>query len=85
MPGQALDSVRRTGLADDLAILTRYRCVFAPHPAEGILRAAAPAEFDIVALIARPRSFLNRLFHRSVTAQVLLHGAISVLVLPATE
>jgi len=85
LPGQALDSVQRTGLADDLTTHTRQRRVFAPHPAEGILRVAAPAEFDIVALIARPRSFLSRLFHRSVTAQVLLHGAIPVLVLPATE
>ena len=85
LPGQALESVLRTGLADDLAVLTRHRRVSAPYPAEGILRVAAPAECDVIALIARPRSFLSRLFHRSVTAQVLLHSAIPVLVLPATE
>ena len=85
LPGQALDSVLRTGLADDLAVLTRHRRVFAPHPAEGILRVAAPPEFEVTALIARPRSFLSRLFHRSVTAQVLLHSVIPVLVLPAIE
>ena len=85
LPGQALESVLRMGLTDDLAVLTRHRRVSAPHPAEGILRVSAPAEFDMVALVARPRSFLSRLFHRSVTAQVLLHSAIPVLVLPATE
>ena len=41
--------------------------------------------WHLTALIARPRSFLSRLFHRSVTAQVLLHSAIPVLVLPAME
>ena len=82
---QALESVERTGLADDLAELTRYRRVSAPHPPEGILRVAKSAEFDLVALIARPRSFLGRLFHHSVTAQVLLHSSIPVLMLPAME
>ena len=85
LPGQALESVLRTGLADDLAVLTRRRRAFAPHPAEGILWVATPAEFDVVALVARPRSFLGRLFHHSVTAQVLLHSPIPVLMLPAME
>ncbi|WP_210521181.1 universal stress protein [Hymenobacter terricola] len=85
LPRQALESVQRTGLADDLTELTRHRRVSAPHPAEGILRVAGSAEFDLVALIARPRSFLGRLFHHSVTAQVLLHSPIPVLMLPAME
>ncbi len=85
LPGLALKSVERTGLADDLAELTHHRSVFAPHPAEGILRVAESAEFDLVALVARPRSFLGRLFHHSVTAQVLLHSPIPVLMLPAME
>ena len=85
LPGQALESVQRTGLADDLAGLAHARYVHAPHPAEGILRVARSAEFDLVALVARPRSFLGKLFHHSVTAQVLLHSALPVLVLPATE
>jgi len=84
-PNQPLEWVQRTGLAGDLAILKRHRRVSAPHPAEGILRVAKTSEFDIVALIARPRSFLSQLFHHSVTAQVLLHSAIPVLVLPAVE
>ena len=85
LPSQALESVQSTGLADDLAALTRHRHVFAPAPAEGILRVAKSDEFDLVALIARPRSFLGRLFHHSVTAQVLRHSPIPVLVLPAVE
>ena len=85
LPHHALESVQRTGLADDLVAPTRPRRVAAPHPAEGILRVAKPAEFDLVALVARPRSFLGQLFHRSVTAQVLLHSPLPVLVLPAME
>jgi nucleotide-binding universal stress UspA family protein len=84
-PDQPLEWVERTGLAGDLALLTRHRRVSAETPAEGILRVAGSGEFDLVALIARPRSFLGRLFHRSVTAQVLLHSPIPVLVLPAVE
>ena len=85
LSGQALEAVARTGLADDLAAPTRNRRVSAAAPAEGILRVAGSAEFDVVALIARPRSFLGRLFHHSVTAQVLLHSPIPVLMLPALE
>jgi nucleotide-binding universal stress UspA family protein len=84
-PDQPLEWVRRTGLTDDLVPLMCHSRVSASHPAEGILRVAASQEFDLVALVARPRSFLGRLFHRSVTAQVLLHSPIPVLVLPASE
>jgi nucleotide-binding universal stress UspA family protein len=37
----------------------------------------------MVVLIARPRSLLCDLFHGSVTAHVLLHSPVPVLVLPA--
>ena len=84
-PDQPLEWVRRTGLSSDLAPLMRHRRVSAAHPADGVLRAAATLDFDIIALVARPRSFLSRMFHHSVTAQVLLHSVIPVLVLPATE
>jgi nucleotide-binding universal stress UspA family protein len=83
-PDQPLEWVRSTGLTSNLAPLTRYHGVSAPHPAEGILRVAATPDFDLVALVARPRSFLGHLFHRSVTAQVLLHSPVPVLVLPAS-
>ncbi|MFD2787172.1 universal stress protein [Hymenobacter rubripertinctus] len=82
---QALEAVRRTGLIADVAEPVLHRHVSAMHPAEGILRIIGTAEYDLVALVARPRSFLGRLFHRSVTAQVLLHSPIPVLILPALE
>jgi nucleotide-binding universal stress UspA family protein len=81
----ALESVQRTGLTLNLAQPIRTRSIIAAHPAEGILKAATPAETDWVAMIARPRSFWSDLFHNSVTAQVLLHSAVPVLVLPAEE
>lgn len=84
-PDQPLELVQRAGLAGELTLLTRHRRVSAPHPGEGILQALVAGGVDVVALIARPRSFLGRLFHRSVTAQVLLHSPIPVLLLPATE
>ena len=52
-------------------------------PAAGILRAAAESRADLLVLIARPRSFLGRLFHHSVTAQVLRGCPVPVLLLPA--
>lgn len=85
LPDQALASVAHAGLGADWAGLAHHRRVTAPAPAEGILRVARSAEFDLVALVARPRSFLGRLFHRSVTAQVLLHSPLPVLMLPAVE
>lgn len=81
----ALAIVQRTGLTADLAQPIRTLTPNASHPAEGILQAAQPQDFDLVVLIARPRSFFGELFHHSVTAQVLLHSAVPVLVLPAEE
>ncbi len=78
----ALEAVERTGLALDLEPLS-FRHLTHAEPAEGILQVLAEGDFDAVALIARPRSFLGSLFHRSVTVQVLLHSSIPVLVLPA--
>ena len=81
----ALELVQRTGLTADLAQPIRTLSIRATAPADGILQAAQPADFDLVVLIARPRSFLGELFHHSVTAQVLLHSAVPVLVLPAAD
>ncbi|NVO85738.1 universal stress protein [Hymenobacter terrestris] len=55
----------------------------ADDPAATILRAHAELQADLLILIARPRSFLGRLFHRSVTAQVLRGSSVPVLLLPA--
>ncbi|WP_139922830.1 universal stress protein [Hymenobacter sp. DG01] len=63
--------------------VTDTRVVSGTDPAEGILQAARPTDYDAVMLIARRRSFLGNLFHRSVTARVLLHSELPVLVLPA--
>ena len=52
-------------------------------PAAGIMRAVAEAQADVLVLIARPRSFWGRLFHQSVTAQVLRGCPVPVLLLPA--
>jgi nucleotide-binding universal stress UspA family protein len=79
----ALASVLRTGLTIDLARPPLTRHMVASSPAAGILQAAQPEEFDLVLVIARPRSFLGKLFHHSVTAKILLHSAVPVLVLPA--
>ncbi|TGE23887.1 universal stress protein [Hymenobacter aquaticus] len=52
-------------------------------PAAGILQAVVDTQAEVLVLIARPRSFLGRLFHQSVTAQVLRHATVPVLLLPA--
>lgn len=46
----------------------------------GILSAAHDKRADWVLLVARRRSRLGRLFHRSVTAEVVLHSQVPVLV-----
>jgi nucleotide-binding universal stress UspA family protein len=53
------------------------------NPATGVLRAVAEAQADLLVLVARPRSFLGSLFHRSVTAKVLRNCPVPVLLLPA--
>jgi len=79
--GAAVHSVQQTGLTVELGA-PRFRQVVAADPATGILAAAQPADYDAVVLLARRRSVVGRLFHRSVTAQVLLHSQLPVLVLP---
>jgi nucleotide-binding universal stress UspA family protein len=82
---EALASVAATGLTLGLPAPARTLSIIAPAPAEAILGTAQPADYDLVLLISRPRSFLGALFHHSVTAQVLLHSTVPVLVLPAAE
>jgi nucleotide-binding universal stress UspA family protein len=81
----AVEAIERTGLALDLGDGLATRSLVHATPAGGILAVAATGEFDAVVLVARPRSFLGALFHRSVTAHVLLHSPVPVLVLPAAE
>ena len=77
-----LETVQATGLGLNLPLPHLLQTV-ADNPADGILAAAKAANYDAVVLLARRRSVLGRLFHHSVTAQVLLHSELPVLVLPA--
>ena len=79
----AREALERTGLTLNLTTGTRTQGLVHATPAGGILQAVAGGGFDWVVLVAPPRSFLGDLFHRSVTAHVLLHSPIPVLVLPA--
>ncbi|MEJ7665606.1 MAG: universal stress protein [Hymenobacter sp.] len=79
----AREALERTALALDLTTGLRTQSLVHGTPAGGILQAVAGGGFDWVVLVAHPRSFLGELFHRSVTAHVLLHSSIPVLVLPA--
>ncbi|QIX62844.1 hypothetical protein FY528_08090 [Hymenobacter lutimineralis] len=53
--------------------------------AVGIREAAHDAQADLLLLLARRRSVLGSLFHRSITADVIRHATLPVLALPATE
>ena len=78
----ALADVRASGLLPAATLLELYETADA-YTAPGILQAVADTQADLLVLIARPRSFLGELFHRSVTAAVLRHCAVPVLLLPA--
>ncbi|GAB3868634.1 hypothetical protein GCM10028824_14050 [Hymenobacter segetis] len=78
----ALESVRQTGLLLDLPP-AHARSVTNASPARGILQVAQPHDFDLLVVVARERSFLGKLFHNSVTAELLLDSALPILVLPA--
>lgn len=77
----AAEALKRAGITGPAT--PRLRPLVHPDVAAGIVEQAATGEFDLVVVVARPRTLLGRLFHRSVTAYVLLHSPIPVLVLPA--
>lgn len=82
-PGQrALAHVRASRLLPPTATPELYEQQQLP-PAAGVLQAIQDVQADLLVLIARPRSFLGQLFHRSVTAQVLRRSRVPVLLLPA--
>jgi len=78
----ALADVRASGLVPAATPLAHYNAADTPA-APGVLQAVADTQADLLVLIARPRSFWSELFHRSVTAAVLRHCAVPVLLLPA--
>jgi nucleotide-binding universal stress UspA family protein len=53
--------------------------------AADIQRICAERNTDLLVLIARPHHFLDGLFHRSVTAQLIQESAIPVLLVPALD
>jgi nucleotide-binding universal stress UspA family protein len=48
----------------------------------GVVQAITDTRADLVVVLVRPRCFLERRFHRSVTAQVLRHSRVPVLLVP---
>ncbi len=78
----ALTHLRASGLLPATVPLELYEapCV---EPATGVLETLDATRADLLVLIARPRSFLGQLFHRSVTAQILRRCRVPVLLLPA--
>ena len=78
----ALADVRASGVVPPAATIRLYQVPDATA-ADGIMQALADTQADLVVLIARPRSFLGRRFHHSVTAEVLRRSPVPVLLIPA--
>ena len=76
-----LQSVLQAGLVPALPRPGTLQVVN-PNPVEGLLAVAQPAEGDMLVMLARRRSRVSHLFHRSLTARVMLHCQLPVLVLP---
>ncbi|MDO7850982.1 universal stress protein [Hymenobacter convexus] len=79
-----LAEMRASMLLPESAPLQLYQVAHNSASA-GILRACEDTYADLVVLMARPRSFLKQLFHRSVTAKVLRHCQMPVLLLPTED
>ena len=77
----AMADIRASGLLPAEVPLQLYQGSHA-KPAAGVLQAVADTHADVVLLMARPRNFLGQLFHRSVTAEVLRHSPVPVLLVP---
>jgi nucleotide-binding universal stress UspA family protein len=76
----ALHAVRASGLVE--FITPELRGYRAADYADGVLTATQDADADLLILIARQRSFMSDLFHRSITAQLLERSLVPVLLLP---
>ncbi|AWM31713.1 universal stress protein [Hymenobacter nivis] len=77
----ALRAVQASGLVDNLPTpgLRGYQH---EQYAQGVLAAARDTRADLVVVVARQRSYLSDMFHRSVTARLLETCPVPVLVLP---
>ncbi|MBC7447444.1 MAG: universal stress protein [Hymenobacteraceae bacterium] len=78
----ALNHLRASGLLPATVPLELYEAP-SVEPAAGVLATLDDTRADLLVLIARPRSFLGQLFHRSVTAHILRGCWVPVLLLPA--
>jgi len=81
----ALDAVRASGMLAGIETRIHTHGVRHRRVPEGILQAATETHADLLVLVARRRSFLGQLFNRSVTSQVILHGHLPMLLLPALD
>lgn len=81
--GVALAAITNSGIAMGAAQRIHTHGVRHRRIPEGILQAATETKADLLVLVARRRSFLGQLFNRSVTSQVVLHGKLPMLLLPA--
>ena len=77
----ALRAVQLSGLAQGLPT-PELRGYENDDYAEGLLAAVQDTQADLVIVLARERSYLGELFHRSVTARLLAKCPVPVLVLP---
>ena len=80
----ALRAVQASGLVANLPTpeLRGYEDL---NSSVGLLAAVGDAQADMVVVVARPRSYLGKVFHHSVTAQLLAYCPVPVLVLSAAE
>ena len=77
----ALRAVQLSGLVEGLPA-PKLRGYEHDNYAGGVFAAVQDTNADLVIVLARERSYLGELFHHSVTAQLLAHCPVPVLVLP---
>ena len=77
----ALRAVQLSGLVQGLPT-PELRGYEHENYADGVLAAVQDTQADLVIVLARERSYLGELFHQSVTAGLLAHCPVPVLVLP---
>ncbi|GAA4054575.1 hypothetical protein GCM10022409_47070 [Hymenobacter glaciei] len=77
----ALRNVQLSGLVQGLPT-PELRGYVNDDYAKGLLAAVQDTQADLVIVLARERSYLGELFHHSVTAYLLAHCPVPVLVLP---
>ncbi|WP_400191033.1 universal stress protein [Hymenobacter sp. B81] len=81
---EVLRAVQGSGLLRPDTELS-FQQPLAQTPETGLLQAATVHQADLLVLLARRRSYLGQLFHRSVTARVLRRATQPVLLLPTAE